>query len=156
MGDSGVIYVLGSVPTSQQNNHHTKPENMIRTVHLVPTFVNPELLRLFADHLLQHKDSVFADSAVVTIEGHSCPTVKEVDLVVIVALNGSFSAIFDQYQIPNMAVAYPSWAKLDTPSFGRIDREDVPIFRFPGGVLQSDGLAMMNFLDKNCRKLQAV
>lgn len=129
---------------------------MIRTIHLVPAFKDPDLLRLFADHLLKHKEGVFAESAVVTIEGHSCPTVREVDLTVIVALNGRFSEIFDEHRSLNIAVAYPSWANLDTASLARIDREDVPVFRFPGGVLQSNALAFMKFLDKNCRTLQAV
>lgn len=156
MGDSRVIYTSGPVPTSQNKttNHH--PDNMIRTIHLVPGFNKPDLLRHFADHLLKHMDSVFAESAVVTIEGHTCPTVKDVDLIVIVALNGRFSDLFDRYKTSNMAVAYPSWAKLDTPSLARIDREDVTVFRFPGGVLQSDAIAFMKFLDKNCRRLQAV
>ena len=79
----------------------------------------------------------------------------EVDLTVIVALNGEFSETFDRHNSGNMAVAYPNWARLDTPSFARIDNH-VPIFRFTGGVLQSDGLEFMKFLDNNCSTLQPV
>jgi hypothetical protein len=106
-------------------------------------------------HLLRHKERIFAESAVVTVEGYSCPMAPEVDLTVIVALNGEFSETFDRHNSGNMAVAYPNWARLDTPSFARIDNH-VPIFRFTGGVLQSDGLEFMKFLDNNCSTLQPV